>query len=210
MFSNKYEEASFKERLAFNTLIKLYNIFSKGYVVNSTPYCGMDEYDFYVHKINENFSIVKRIIIEVKIRSLTGNQLEDARENGFILEVKKYNSLKRMLKIDPEMSLVYVCFTNDGTYFFDLNKLEKDGNLKLVKKEMNAYTMEKERGKVNKGVYLLKPELAIKHFPFVWDDRMFDQEMNRIKIKDEKKIEVVKKDMDIFTKLLLGLNKGSE
>lgn len=200
-----FEIASRKERLAFDTMVKLYNVFPPNYRINPSPIDGHDSYDYWIHKLNENFSITQRYVVEVKIRSLQGSQLDDARENGWLLETKKFNSLKKMLEIDPEMKILYVCFTNDGTYFFDLLKLESQGLLKVSKKVMNKATMNSKTDKINKSIYLLKSEWASKSYPFIWDDRIYNEEVERLKSIEEKKKNIVKEDINILGKLLFGI-----
>lgn len=199
---NRFEVASLKERLAFDTLVKNYNLFNNNYKVNSTAYDGNDVYDYYIHKYNDNFSIIKRIFVEIKIRILSGSALEDARSNGWILESKKFNDLKRIAQIDPEASIIYVNFTPDGVYFYDLLKLEKEGSLKLTKKVMNRATMCSKIDKTNKGCYLLKSELAFKHYPFVWSDLIYDNNQKEIlnKRQAEKLNMIIKDDMTSLSK----------
>lgn len=199
---NPFEIASIKERLAFDTLVSNYNLFSKNYKVNSTAYDGNDVYDYYIHKYNDNFSIIKRIFIEIKIRSLSGSALQDAQETGYILETKKFNDLKRIALIDPDASIIYVNFTPTGVYFYDLLKLEKEGKLILSKKVMNKATMDSKTKKVNKGCYLLKTELAFVHYPFIWSDRIYDNKQKEIMNKRNAEIldNVIKDDMTSLSK----------
>lgn len=204
---DNFEIASRKERLAFETLLENYNLFKNNYRVNGTPVDSNDIYDYWIHKFNENFSITQRIIVEIKIRNLSGSQLEDARENGWILETKKFNSLKKASEIDPEMKILYVCFTPDGTLFFDLKDLEEKKLLKVTKKVMNKATMNSIYEKENKSCYLLKSEWAVKTYPFIWDDRIYENKQREILAiaREEKINNIVKEDINILGKLLFGL-----
>lgn len=158
--SNKFEEASYKERLAFKNWRNLYNLFPEDkWTVFITPYDGSDVYDVLVQN-----SSYKRIIIEIKIRNEFATKC--GLEEGFIYETKKHKSLSQVKDLDPDNnSIMYINFTTAGTYVWNICKLD----LKSKKIEMNKATMESTTDKTNKTVYLLKSEDA-KFYPYIFDD----------------------------------------
>lgn len=158
--NNKFEEASYKERLAFKNWRSLYNLFPEdNWTVFITPFDGSDVYDVLVQ--NNSF---KRIIIEIKIRNEFATQC--GLEDGFIYETKKHKSLSMVKDLDPDNNtIMYINFTTKGTYVWNISKLD----LNPVKKEMNKATMNSTDDKQNKSVYLLKAEDA-KFYPYIFDD----------------------------------------
>ena len=156
----KFQEASYRERLAWRNWRKLYNIFPEdSWTVFITPYDGSDVYDVLVQ--NNSY---KRIIIEIKIRNEFATQC--GLEDGFIYETKKHKSLSMVKDLDPDNnSIMYINFTSKGTYLWNISKLD----LNPVKKEMNKATMNSTDDKQNKSVYLLKAEDA-KFYPYIFDD----------------------------------------
>lgn len=200
---NKFEEAAIKERIAFKNLRELYNLFNtEDCLITINPYDGMESYDLII-QYHKNGTIIKRLIIELKIRSLSGMSLQDARDNGWIFEDKKYKSLKKAADLDPDKNvMLYICFTPDGTYIWNITKLQSD--FKKHKKVMNKATMSSTDNKINKTVYLLDPKLAHKHYEYRWDDAQYQKEKQLEIINKQRNINILKDDRDMLWDLLKG------
>lgn len=167
--TDKFNEASYKERLAFNKLRSLYNLFNEDkWSVYITPYEGSDVYDVLVQ--NKEY---KRIIIEIKIRGERATQC--GLEEGFIYESKKHKSLSMVKDLDKDNNtIMYINFTTKGTYIWNIDKMD----LKPIKKEMNKATMS-GKDKMNKTVYLLQAKDA-KFYSYVYDDEQYWNEEKNI------------------------------
>ena len=161
--TNPFEEASYKERLAFKNWRQLYKLFpEEKWTVFITPYDGVDVYDVLVQ--NNQY---KRIIIEIKIRNEFATKC--GLEEGFIYESKKHKSLSQVKDLDPENNtIMYINFTTNGTYVWNISKID----LKPIKKVMNKATMNSKSDKENKTTYLLKVEDA-KFYPYIYDDLQY-------------------------------------
>jgi hypothetical protein len=203
-FYDKFQEAAYKERLAFDNLVRLYNLFSKEkYSILKTPYDGMDEYDVLVQRHTKG-SIERRFIIELKIRMLSGDALQQAETDGYIFESKKYNSLKRIRDIDAAYNVaLYISFTPTGTYMWNINELEEKGLLKPIKKEMNKATMNSRDDKANKKVYLLKKEWA-KDWSYIWSEDQFNRCLAEKEIEKQSIKEQLMADKNLLEKVLFG------
>lgn len=204
-FTDSFAEAAYKERLAFKNLRSIYNLFpDDNHFIDIRPYDGMDEYDVLIQKHNEG-SILKRLITELKIRMLTGDALQQAEENGYILESKKYKALKRIQSIDADLNkCAYICFTPTGTYLWFIDDLDKKGLLKPVNKEMNRATMASRDEKIDKKVYLLKTEWAYKRWDYTWSE---DQYIKSVadEVRKKKFIEdKLKNDRDFLSQVLFN------
>lgn len=161
-FSNAFEEADFRERCAFRDFDKMYNLFND-YNIHMTEIETKSVYDISLQKIIDG-SIKKRIFIEIKVR----NKVFD----DYILETKKYNSLKRLVKHtlmldEDEYELWYLNFTPEGTLLWDIKNVDET----LIKSQkMNKATVVSKTHKVNKNSYYLKPEMA-KKWNYTWDEK---------------------------------------
>lgn len=101
-------------------------------------------YDGLLHIKDENGFIIKRIIIEAKVRT--------ADYQSYFLECQKYENLKKMQENHSDYLIWYVNFTPSGTHIFDLDSI----TLGPVKKiEMNSQTFKSRSKKREKAVFTL-------------------------------------------------------
>lgn len=182
------ERDALKKSLILEKLRENYE--SKGYEFGNqflTPYDDYDKYDAIqtYMKYKDNKTEYLRILIETKVRSEIYDEM--------FLEYKKWLSL---LKIKVQMSgnykLLYINFTPNGTYIYDLTT-ELLNSCELVTRKMKDYTSAKDPKQIDKKVYLLPLEKA-KFIPFIYDESSFQP---NIKKEVEKSIEI-KKLYDIF------------
>ena len=133
---------------------------------------------------------IKWILLEAKVRS--------TEFDNWFLELKKLNTLKRerRFKIEKEyislpIQIMYINFTPNKTVLWNLSRLEKDNNLgELVRKEMNAVTVQSTTTKTKKQVYLLEEDKGL----------IFDFKYNA-----ENHIEELKQEIVIKEKQITGL-----
>lgn len=190
MFTNPYEEASYKERLFFNNLIKLYNIFPEDkYYISETPYTDTANYDYIIFDKNK----YKRFIVEIKIRT-------KAFEDGYVYEKNKHQRLTKAKDLDPENNtIMYINSTPNGTYIWNIDKIIS--KYKLTKREMNSHTVISKE-KENKDVYLLNTQDAFKHFEYHWDDKQYDEHIAEKYVKETKIMNRINEDKNTIFKLL--------
>lgn len=166
--TDKYEEAAYKERLAFKEFIKTFKYSNNElYEIVYTEYTGSDVYDVLI----VNRLTRKRAIIEIKIRGDEGTHR--GIQDGFFLEKKKYNSLLKLRKYEilsneDDCKIFYLNFTTSGTYMWNLDSIL----IKSVRMTMNKATMGSKIDKVDKEVFTLKVEDA-KHHSYQWIDRKY-------------------------------------
>ena len=99
-------------------------------------------YDGLLHIKNAEGFIVKRIIIEAKVRT------KDFQ--SYFLERQKYENLKKMQKDHPEYLIWYVNFSPVQTYIYDLDKCDL-GSVTMI--QMNSQTFKSTTNKVDKPVF---------------------------------------------------------
>lgn len=168
--------AAEKERLAFRQMKKQLNLFNDCQIY-LTPAEGKEVYDGTMIRLNDG-SKVKSYIMEFKVR----NFHIDMETDGFFLETKKLQSLKRLNKkwqkelyLDKdEYDILYFSFTEHYTMCWNLTKMEAEGKLYSDRRSMNKATMESTTNKIDKGVYLLKIEDG-KKINFKWDEIYYQQ-----------------------------------
>lgn len=180
-FQNEFEKSSYKERLAFKNFIKSQGVdilTDKKHTIGITPHEGKDKYDVSIKEIQDN-GHHHHIFIELKIRNLKENDLEQARKDGFFYETKKHKDLMYLKSLMPEMvKIKYINFTPDGTYIWDIDDLVEKNLLKSIKRYMNK-TTSVYVGKENKTVYQLKTDWATK-YDYVWSEEQFDKHIKEI------------------------------
>lgn len=168
--------SSTKERLAFAQMKKQLNLFNDCQIY-LTPSEGKEVYDGSMIKMDDG-SKVKSYLMEFKVR----NFHLDMEIDGFFLEVKKLDSLKKVQKkwkkeLVEDYDILYFNFTEHYTVCWNLTKLEQDGKLNKQNRLMNKATMNSTTDKIDKGVYLLKLEDG-KKIPFKWDEIYYKQYMS--------------------------------
>lgn len=185
--TNPFHLAALKERLAFRNFHLLYNLFpSENHYIMETPYDGDDRYDILIQKHHDG-SIQRRMLIEIKIRSITGKIKDDANRDGWIFEKKKYDDLVKIRDIDQKLNMIfYINFTEDGTLIWNINNLEREGKLDThIQKEMKKATMGGNDTK-DKQTYLLLPEWG-KLFTYKFDELQwisYLKELERIELEN--------------------------
>jgi hypothetical protein len=150
---NKFYEKSLLERgylkLIFDKLPTAYD-----YKTWMTPAEGFDVYDGVIFRFEKGTSkLIDRMIVEVKVRATYYPEL--------ILEKIKFDDLKKVRRqmdtktkkeclIDVKTRLIYINITPEGSYFFDLDKLQKEFNWT---EEMHwVSTTDKSKGKTLKSL----------------------------------------------------------
>jgi hypothetical protein len=177
-FANKFEEASFKERLFFDKLIEEHKLFTPDkWTYYKTSYLGKDHYDYFaLNKITG-----QKFYIEIKLR--------DCRWNQYVYETKKHKSLMQLKNQDPDnTTILYVNSTPDGTYFWKIDDIISKYKTSIVM--MNKNTMDGKYEKVKKRVYLLDPNDASKHLKFRYLDKFMVQYENDEKKRNQPKSRV--------------------
>jgi hypothetical protein len=191
----KFTENSLKERDALrkSNILNIFKdgMYKKGYDIANqmiTPYTDYDSYDalqIYTKFENQKTEYL-RILIEVKVRSEVYDEM--------FLETKKWEQLNNIRKsIHGNFKLLYINYTNKGTYVFDITDVSK---YTLTKRLMSEYTSKKSE-KVMKPVYLLPIEKA-KFIPFIYDDKDFNPNYNQ----ELKQVAEHKKLYDIFGQII--------
>jgi hypothetical protein len=148
---NKFYEKSLLERaylkMIFDKLPTSYD-----YKTWMTPAEGYDVYDGVILRFEKGTSkLIDRMICEVKVRDTYYPEL--------IFEKIKYDDLKKVRRqmdtktkkeclIDIKTRIIYINVTPGGSYFFDIDKLQKD--FEWVNEMHWASTTDKSKGKVNK------------------------------------------------------------
>jgi len=149
----KFYEKSLLERgylkLIFDKLPTAYD-----YKSWMTPAEGYDVYDGVIFRFEKGTSkLIDRMIVEVKVRDKFYPEL--------ILEKIKFNDLKKVRKqmdtktkkecyTDVKTRLIYINITPEGSFFFDLDKLQKD--FEWVEEMHWVSTTDKSKGKVMKSL----------------------------------------------------------
>lgn len=139
-----------EERKAMSQVIHLfkemYDKRGQEIIYYVVPSSKMDKYDFLIHVYKEGQKIESNII-EVKVRSKHFNRL--------LLEKRKYNSLKKLKKIEEEafnnVNIIYLNFTPQGTYLFNLT----DKRFNWESLYANKCTIRSREDKVEKLVTFL-------------------------------------------------------
>ena len=149
----KFYEKSLLERgylkLIFDKLPTAYD-----YKTWMTPAESYEVYDGVIFRFEKGTSkLIDRMIVEVKVRDKFYNEL--------ILEKIKFNDLKKVRRqmdtktkkecyMDVKTRLIYINITPQGSYFFDLDKLEK--SFSWIEEMHWVSTTDKSKGKVMKSL----------------------------------------------------------
>lgn len=101
-------------------------------------------YDALLHIKDVSGLVVKKLIIEAKVRT--------ADYPTYFLEKQKYDSLKKLQSAHKDYLIWYVNFTPSGTHIFDLDSIDL-GPVKRI--EMNSQTFKSREKKRLKAVFTL-------------------------------------------------------
>lgn len=115
------------------------------YTFYYTPDNTYSVYDCLAKQFNiaEN-KVTKKMFFEVKVR--------DTYYSTLLLEKKKFESLKSLIRDSAVDKIYYINFTPKGTVVFDLLKIEAENKLLFIQQEHNIQTMNKDLGKVLKEI----------------------------------------------------------
>ena len=163
-FANPFEEKEYIGRESLKDLISLFPEKFKNIEMKYTEdyYCA---YDAFFFDYDENYSIKKRTFVEIKCREQV--------YPDYILETKKYNSIKRIaekeLYLKPEeYRIIYINFTPKGTYFWNISDMSKQ---KIEKGHYNKATAKSKTEKIDKTVYNMDPEKG-KFINYIYNKEM--------------------------------------
>lgn len=189
----KFIEAAKKERFCLKYLLPLIKSDKYEWLQIVTPIDGKDYYDVLLMAMDkETKSIVKRFIVEVKVRQKI---YED-----YIMEVKKIKDIKSIM-VDPDATILYISVTPEGTFLYNVNELESKNLLEVGTLHCNKSTMKSTYDKVDKDVYNLKKEWAVKKFDFTFNNIDYLND-----IKDIEKLDKIEKNkIDLYN--ILGFKK---
>ncbi len=191
IFSNDFESAAYKERIFFNNLNHLYQIFPDDkFIIDETHYTDHTRYDYLIHFKN----CYKRLIVEIKIRT---ENFED-----YIYETEKHKGLMAAKNLDPDNNtIIYINSTPKGTYIWNIDKII--GKYKIEKKMMNKATMASRTDKKDKSIYLLEPEDA-RYYEYHWDDKQFIKHIEEKKMAEDKLRRLKRQDKETIESILWG------
>lgn len=150
-----YNNKSINERIILKEIIKqLYDKNRIDIQYYFTDVEGVDIYDGYVMVFEKGTgSIIRRHLIEIKIR--------DTHYNELLLEKKKLTNLKEKAN-ESGASVIYISCTPEGSFVYNLTKLETEKEFDWVTEQHNKTTTDKSQGKINKTVTYLSTQLAKK------------------------------------------------
>ena len=153
----KFYEKSLLERgylkMIFDKLPTAYD-----YKTWMTPAEGFEVYDGVILRFEKGTSkLIDRMIVEVKVRDKFYPEL--------ILEKIKFDDLKKVRRqmdtktkkecyTDVKTRLIYINITPQGSYFFDLDKLEKE--FQWTNEMHWVSTTDKSKGKIQKDLRKLQ------------------------------------------------------
>ena len=159
---SKFIEASKRERWCLMTILPLIKEMNPKFTWTEyiTDIFGYDSYDCLLQAWKDG-SVKIRYIIEVKLRTNHYDEL--------ILETKKLNDLKKKILDPTTTEIIYINVTPNGTFLFNISRLEKEGKLITSKMIMNKSTMRSTSNKIEKGIILLNIAKA-RRFDFKFNE----------------------------------------
>jgi hypothetical protein len=194
MATNNFIEASKKERWA------LKNIFDKHFKLDKknweweikyTDPFKYDDYDCVILKYNKGWSIQQRYIVKMKIR--------ETKYPDYLFELKKYNKLKFFLYGDRQSEILYINTTPEGTFVWNISKMEKENKLgKIYGLDAPKQSMAEKREYINKKGFLLKPEDALFKCNWKWDEGEYIQMLREQEMIRRKTNKIMKKGLESF------------
>jgi len=147
----EYYNKSVRERIMLDMLFsRIYNKSKLQDNIHHTPADSKEPYD----------SIVCRFDGTIKENHIWEAKIRDANYTEILFEKIKYESLKKVAKRyeGAPSDIFYVSTHPNGTYIFNITKIEKDGKLQWIKQEHNKSTVEKWKGKIEKQLIYLPIE----------------------------------------------------
>ena len=147
----EYYNKSVRERIMLDILFsRIYNKSKLQDNIHHTPADSKEPYD----------SIVCRFDGTIKQNHIWEAKIRDANYTEILFEKIKYESLKKIAKRyeGAPSDIFYVSTHPNGTYIFNITKIEKEGKLEWIKQQHNKSTVEKWRGKIEKQLIYLPIE----------------------------------------------------
>ena len=147
----EYYKKSVRERIMLDILFsRIYNKNEFQDNIHHTPADSKEPYD----------SIVCRFDGTIKQNHIWEAKIRDANYTEILFEKIKYESLKKIAKRyeGAPSDIFYVSTHPNGTYIFNITKIEKEGKLEWIKQQHNKSTVEKWRGKIEKQLIYLPIE----------------------------------------------------
>lgn len=204
MLTSKFTEAGRKERYCLTELFNYLNFTNDTYKYSFSPTSedesiGFDGTLIISHKLTG--TIKAFYLVEAKVRTKV--------YDTFVFEQKKLNTLKSYKRkldkyfkaeySDKTINLMYVSFTEEATFMYDLLTLI-DNHLmpKLTKMKMNKVTVESRDNKINKHVFLLPQNIAVK-YKWNFNEREYNlSRINKAQQEFNSATEEIKKYYSIF------------
>jgi hypothetical protein len=148
----EYIRKSERERIMLNVLFK--QIYNKNGIVDNiyhTPVDSREKYDSLVCRFKDN-RIYQNHIWEAKLRG--------ANYDDILFEKIKYNSLKKICKRfdGAPCEIFYVSTHPNGTYIFNITKIEEKYSLPWIREKHNVSTVELWKGQHDKDLIYLPSE----------------------------------------------------
>jgi hypothetical protein len=175
----KFQESSKRERWALDK-IKHFLIgnlqLGFDYLYNPTPEFGYDVYDA-IFTLCEEGTPKHTWFIECKVREQHYPKL--------MMEKKKLQDIKSIIQT-PNSSIMYICFTREGTFIYNMSKIEKEHpeEMGISYIQCPRQTMG-DKTPINKPVYLLDTNLA-KKINFIYNEQEYLQDQQQKKSPDKK------------------------
>ena len=183
----------------FNELVNKYNIFKSNEQFTFRVYSKIEDtyspYDIHIVKFDKNDKFIKSYFIEIKVRFES--------YTTYMLEKKKVDSFKKVKKelYGDDADFLYLNFTPDGTYFWNLNDLIDQDKVEYTNRNCNISSVE-NKGKRTKKVLFFSKEEG-RRYDYIFSMGRYE---SNIKQKQEecKKIHLVSKHSftDLLNKLM--------
>lgn len=193
--NNEFKKSGDKERYALVNLFNYLTTKQEDYSYNFAPSdsgvnIGFD--GILTIKYKNSGTIAGYYIIEAKVRTQHYDQLifEKAKMNTLKKYKRQYDKYFKTNFSDKTIGILYVNFTPQASYIFDICTIEENNLLpKLTKKEMNKVTVASREDKINKQIYLLNLDLGIK-YKYIFNEEeytnsLFEEAQSKLNIVNE-------------------------